>query len=265
MILTRETDVPAGAEAVLCNLLNPESCGHAVSKCHTVINLIGLIRETETRNFRTSHVDIPAILARVASEAGVKQFIHVSALGASQNSISIYKITKAEGEAAVRAHFPSAVIVRPSVVMGAGNKFFSTVALLARFSPVLPVPRPSFKLRPVHIEDLCECIGNVVEKGIEGTVIEVCGPDVMTNAELFKFALKVCGLRRLLIPVPLFVAELGAALISRIFPEVTFSRDSVRALREGDNVCADNSTFVQVLGHEPRAVSLKDVKRACGN
>ena len=94
------------------------SVAAAVAGADAVINLVGILLEVGKRSFKTVHVDGAANVAAAATRAGVKTFIHMSALGADQNSNSIYSRSKAQGEAAVRSAFPTATIFRPSVVFG---------------------------------------------------------------------------------------------------------------------------------------------------
>jgi NADH dehydrogenase (ubiquinone) 1 alpha subcomplex subunit 9 len=93
---------------------------YAVERSNVVVNMVG--REWETRNFSFEdvHVTFPAMLAEVCKEVGVERLVHVSALGASASNPSTYYQTKAAGDDAVRAAFPSATIVQPSKLIGGG-------------------------------------------------------------------------------------------------------------------------------------------------
>ena len=101
-----------------------ESIVNSLKNSDVVINLIGKYYETKhivpTRRangklsrvnytYDDVHVHIPAKIAKLAKQAGVKNFIHVSALAGNPNSGSAWVRSKFAGEAAVRSEFPEAV------------------------------------------------------------------------------------------------------------------------------------------------------------
>jgi uncharacterized protein YbjT (DUF2867 family) len=93
-------------------------------------------------------------IARIAAHLRVPKLVHVSAIGADPDSESAYARSKAEGEAAVQSAFPSAVILRPSIVFGTEDQFFNRFAAMARLSPVLPLVGPETRFQPVYVDDV---------------------------------------------------------------------------------------------------------------
>src|SRR6202007_2938853 len=101
----------------------------------------------------------PALLARSAREAGVDRFMHISAIGADPRSSSAYARTKAAGETAVRDAFPTATILRPSVVFGPEDQFFNRFATMAMLSPVLPViGGGETRFQPIYVGDVADAV-----------------------------------------------------------------------------------------------------------
>jgi uncharacterized protein YbjT (DUF2867 family) len=123
----------------LIGAYDDEELAATIQGADVVINLIGILAETRRDSFARVHTALPGRIATVAAAAGVKHLIHVSALGADAHSASAYARSKAAGEEAVKAAFPQATIIRPSIVFGPEDKFFNRFAAMSQISPVLPL------------------------------------------------------------------------------------------------------------------------------
>lgn len=200
--------------AVQANLRFADSVMRAAEGAETVINSVGILAPAGAQTFDAVHVEGARQVAKAAREAGARHLIHISAIGADKNSKSRYAVTKAEGEAAVLAEFPSAIILRPSIVFGPEDQFFNRFAALARVSPVLPlVGGGRTKFQPVFAGDVGEAVGNAVTgSGKPGTVYELGGPQVVTFREILEATLRYAGRRRMLLPVPFWMMRLQALL-----------------------------------------------------
>ena len=143
-------------------------------------------------------------VAEAVAEAGVGALVHISAIGADPEAESNYGRTKGEGEAAVRAAFPAATIIRPSIVFGQEDQFVNRFARMARMMPILPVIRPTWKLQPVHAADLGKAIAlAALDAGSHaGKTYELGGPNVMTMAELNRFICETTGRKRAIAELP---------------------------------------------------------------
>jgi NADH dehydrogenase len=138
----------------------------------------------------------------------------MSALGADANSESKYARTKAEGEAAVRAVYPDAAILRPSVVFGPEDNFFNRFAAMAQVSPVLPlVGGGHTRFQPVFVGDVGKAVARAVgAPEAAGRTYELGGPATFTFRQLMELMLSEIGKRRFLAPIPWPAAALlGAA------------------------------------------------------
>ena len=219
-----------------------------------VVNLAGILYESGTQRFELVHHVGPARLARLAREAGVKRFIHVSAIGADVRSASAYARTKAEGEAAVRDAFPTATILRPSIVFGPEDKFFNRFAALATISPVLPlIGGGEMRFQPVYVGDVADAVVRCIDDtATAGRTYELGGPRVYTFRALMELLLAEIRRKRLLIDIPFGLAALQARLLS-LLPNPMLTPDQVEMLKR-DNVVSSGALTLEALGIAPTAV-----------
>ena len=236
---------------VAADVTKPATVEAAVGDADAVINLVGILYERFSRTFQRIHVDGAANVARAAEAAGVKRLVHVSAIGADADSPAAYGRTKNAGEEAVKAAFPGAAIVRPSVVFGPEDDFFNRFASMARFLPVLPVFETSFQ--PVYVGDVADAVAKIVDDpATAGNTYELGGPRVIGFRELMELVLLETRRRRLLLPIPLAIAEIEAWFLEKL-PVPPLTRDQVKLL-ENDNVVSAKARTFKDLGLEPTAV-----------
>jgi uncharacterized protein YbjT (DUF2867 family) len=221
--------------AVQANLRNAASVEAAARDAAVLINLVGILFERGRQRFDAVQAEGAERVAHAASAHGAR-LVHVSAIGADENSSARYARAKAAGERLVQEALPQAVIMRPSIVFGPEDDFFNLFAALARLSPVLPlVGGGHTRFQPVFVGDVAEAIAKAVEGELNpGTIYELGGPDVRTFKELMRFMLATIERKRLLVPVPFFVAKLKAAFL-QLMPKPLLTPDQVELLRT-DNV-----------------------------
>ena len=194
----------------------------------------------------------------------MKDVVHVSAIGASAGSSSLYARSKAAGEAGLRQAFPNAVILRPSIVFGPRDSFFNRFAGLAMMAPGLPLPGGGrMRMQPVYVGDVVEAVAVGLgyrkapragrgDAKIRGGIFELGGPDIYTFRELMQITLRAIGRRRMLVPVPLGVMSLGA-MVTGLLPNPPLTRDQVRLLAV-DNVVSEGAPGLAELGIAPTPV-----------
>jgi len=208
------------------------------------------------RHFDRVHHRGPALLARLAAGAGVKRFIHISAIAADAHSPSAYARSKAAGETAVRDVFPGATIIRPSFVFGPEDELFNRFAAMARMAPALPlIGGGGTRFQPVFVGDVAQAIVATLDRPTTaGEVFELGGPEILTFRQMMELLLKEIRRPRLLVPVPTGVAAL-AALAGELLPEPPLTRDQVRLLQI-DNVVTPGMPGLAALGIVPTALEL---------
>lgn len=192
------------------DVADPGAVAAAVHGADAVVNLVGILKG----NFHRIHVEGAGNIARAAAAADVPALVHVSAIGADPQSASAYGRSKGEGEAAVRAAFPAATLIRPSIAFGPEDDFVNRFARMARLLPVLPVIRPAWKLQPVHVADLGRAlaIAALDPAPYAGGTFELGGPQVMTMAELNRWICEATGRGKALVPIPDAIGRLAARL-----------------------------------------------------
>ncbi len=243
--------VPIGCDMADASRLRPILAG-----AEAVINATGILFERGRQRFQKVHVDGPALLAKLAAEAGAKAFIHVSAIGSDPASPSAYVRSKAAGEKLVRQAFPSAVILRPSLIFGPEDAFFNRFAAIARYSPALPlIGGGATRFQPVYVGDVAAAVLAALEHPESpGKTYELSGPQIFTLKELFTLLLKEIGRKRLLLPMPFGLAYLFAAYNDLLpLPQPLITRDQVRMLKR-DAVSQPGAPGLESLGIHPAAL-----------
>jgi len=227
----------------------------AVQGADAVVNLVGILAESGTQTFDALQAEGPARLARAAKAAGATSFVQVSALGADANSASKYARTKAAGEAGVRAAFPDATIVRPSIVIGAEDGFFNRFAQMATWLPALPlIGGGETKFQPVYVADVAEAIVRAIDNpAARGKTFEAVGPRVYTFRELMEYLLATIDRHRGLIPVPWPLAEIQGTVMGML-PIKLLTRDQVELLKT-DNV-GTGAPGLEAFGIVPAAMEV---------
>ena len=226
--------------AVQANLRNPASVEMAAREADVLINLVGILAEAGRQRFDAVQRDGAEQVALAAAAHGAR-VVHVSAIGASENSVSHYARSKAEAERLVRSAVPSAVIMRPSVMFGPEDTFFNRFAAMARILPALPLIGGGLtRFQPVFVGDVAVAIADAVDgRATAGTIYELGGPDILTFKELMQFVLKTIERRRILVPLPFALATLKATVLQYL-PNPPLTPDQVEMLRT-DNVVSDDA------------------------
>ena len=219
-----------------------------------LVNCVGILQEKGLQSFEFVHHTGPARLARLAREAGVGRLVHLSAIGADSRSPSAYARTKAAGEQAVRDAFPTATILRPSVVFGPEDQFFNLFAAMAMVSPVLPlIGGGETRFQPVYVGDVADAVLKCLEDPTTaGRTYELGGPKIYTFRDLAELLLEEIRRKRLLVNLPFGAAELQARLMS-ILPNSPLTPDQIELLRQ-DNVVSSGALTLATLGIMPTAV-----------
>lgn len=237
---------------VAVDVRKPHTVAVALTGVDAVVNLVGAFAG-DLDGLQGSGVHR---LAQAAKEAGARAFVHVSALGANAASDVPYARTKAEGEAAVLAAFPTATIVRPSILFGEDDKFLNMFGGLVSTFPVLPVFGPEAKLQPVFVDDAAEAVGNALaDTGAHGgKTYELAGPEVVTMGELNRRIAKSAGRSPVLVELPDAVSGAIAALTGWL-PGAPITSDQWKLLAAG-NVASGTLPGIEALGVSPRPMGL---------
>lgn len=241
--------------AVRADLRVPASLGAAMEGADVVVNLVGILDEKGGQSFQAVQAKGAAAAAAAAAAAGVRAFVQVSAIGADAASPSAYGRTKAEGEAGVRAAFPAAAIVRPSLVFGPHDGFTNRFAGLISAAPLVPVIAPDTRFQPVYVQDVAEALGRVIARllagqaGTPGPTYELGGPEILTMRQIMAFIAGAIGCgNKAMVDTP----DFGARLLSGLgfLPGAPLTRDQYLMLQR-DNVADPALPGLAELGIAP--------------
>jgi NADH dehydrogenase len=245
---------PGAIELIDWNPNNFSELKEAIKNSDVVINLIGILYETRKQKFYNIHASIPEAVAKICSETEVKKFIHVSAIGASENSKSLYQKSKFQGEIKALENFKNTVVIRPSVVCGTEDNFtnlFSKLSIL----PVIPVVGINYKFQPILVNDVADAIVQAIEtKGNEGKIYEIGGPKVISFGDMVKSILKTINKKRFVVPMPMPIAKIQSSILSLLPIPPIITKDQCEILSEADNVVSNNHMTLQDLNVKPSDV-----------
>lgn len=244
---------PEKLTAVSADVDDEASIAQALVGAWGLVNAVSLYVEKGGHTFHSVHVEAAARVAAMAQRAGVERLIQMSGLGADAHSSSSYIRSRGEGEAAVSAAFPGAVIIRPSAMFAAQDGFTAALAGMLRMAPVFPMfGTGATRLQPVYVEDVAEAIARILVAPAPAAMYEFGGPEVLTYKALLQTIVRGLGLRRLLLPLPFPLWRLLASL-AECLPRPPITAGMV-ALMEQDNVVSGRLPGFAALDIAPKAL-----------
>jgi uncharacterized protein YbjT (DUF2867 family) len=239
-----------GSELAEGDVRDPESLRRALAGVDTVIHLVA-IRQGREEDFRRVMVDGTRYLIAGSKEAEVRRFVHMSALGTSEQTKDLvpYYRAKWETEQMVRASGIPFVIFRPSFVFGRDGGILPTFVKLAKLTPVTPIIGSGRqRIQPIWADDLAAYFAEGVERDdVAGRLFELGGPDAVSWNEFWERLKRILGLRRPSVHVPIGLMKANALLTERLPGDIPLTRDLLKMLEHGDNV-ASNDEAVRTFG-----------------
>ena len=227
------------------------------------INLIGILYEQKNgNNFNNIHSLFPSLLAKFSKEYKLKQFIHLSALGINDSKDSSYAKSKLDGELNILKNFPLATILRPSIVYSVDDNFTTNFMTLLNKLPIFPLYyEGKTKFMPIHCSDLTDIIYDVIDNKKQSNIIECVGPEVLTFKEIIKILLKLIDKKRILINMPIFIANLSANFF-QLFPKPLLTTDQLRLLKY-NNIPSGKYKTNSDIGIPSKKYFSSEVKKYC--
>jgi len=240
-------------EPVFCNIRNDASVEAVTRGSDAVVNCVGTFERKGKNNFDAVQAEGAERVARIAAAHGVKTLVHLSALGVDRDQQSDYARTKRAGEAGILAHFPSAMILRPSVIFGQEDGFFNRFAGMSRMGPIFPLIGGGTKFQPVYVMDVASAAVAGVEGHASG-VYELGGPEAKTLRGWIDVILTEVHRKKPVLNAPMFVGrmmawslDLAQSLSFGIAKNGLITRDQVKQLQT-DNVVQDGAKTLADLG-----------------
>lgn len=236
---------PMGAvgqvQLVQTNIRHRQSVAAALKDADAVVNLVGILAQSGRQRFETVHASGAETVSQLAAEAGIKDFVQLSAIGADILSASDYARSKGVAEACIREAIPTAVILRPSIIFGPQDSFFNRFADLSTFSPFLPAfGGGKTRYQPIYVDDVADAVcAALSDPSHQGRIYELGGPAIYTFTELLQLMLTQTGRQRLIAPIPFAVAPLVGVIGELVgfapFVDPPVTRDQIKLLKE-DNI-----------------------------
>ena len=248
-------------DIVESNIYDEKKIRELFKKSDICINLVGILYEKKKGNtFKNIHSLFPSLLAKLSKEYNLNNFIHLSALGINEATDSKYALSKLEGEKNILKNFPSATILRPSVVYSVDDNFTTTFMTLLNRLPLFPIYYDGrTKFTPIHCTDLTNIIYHIIINSINSKIIECIGPEILTFREILEKLLILINKKRLLLPFPLPLAFLSAKLF-QLLPHPLLTEDQLRLLKY-DNVLSGKYKTNSEIGVPSKCFFDKEVKK----
>ena len=233
-----------GCELVEGDVTNAESLRGAVAGVDTVIHLVG-IRQGRREQFQRIMVEGTRDLLAAANAVGVRRFVHMSALGTSEETKELvpYYGAKWENERQVQGSGLPYVIFRPSFVFGPDGGILPTFVKLAKLTPVTPIIGSGRqRIQPIWADDLAKYFGDAVGRDdVADRVFELGGPEVVSWNEFWARLKRVRGIRRPSLHIPVALMKVNALLTERLPGDIPLTRDLLKMLEQGDNVVSNDA------------------------
>ncbi|MEQ8311255.1 MAG: complex I NDUFA9 subunit family protein [Sphingopyxis sp.] len=233
---------------VACDIRDAASVARAVQGSEAVINLVGAFDDVQA-----VQADGAGHVAAAAKAAGAGALVHVSAIGADSESASAYGRSKGDGEAAVRASFADAAILRPSILFGREDRFINRFAAMMRLSPVIPVIAPNAKFQPVYVGDVADAVVAALDSAATGKIYELGGPQIVSMGELLRWIADATGRSPLFVDVPGAIASALATGFGWA-PGAPITKDQWLMLQR-DNIAAEGVPGLGSLGITPTSLA----------
>ena len=259
-----KTQANAGyIDIVESNIFEEQKLRKLFEKADVCINLIGILFESKKGNtFKNIHTIFPSLLSKLSKEYKLKHFIHLSAHGINEATDSDYAKSKLEGEKRILKNFPLATIIRPSIVYSVDDNFTTNFMTLLNRLPIFPLYyEGKTKFAPIHCSDLTDVIFNVITNNVNSKIIECVGPEIISFKEIIEKLLNLIGKKRLLIPMPLPIAQMSARVFE-IMPKPLLTRDQLKLLKY-DNVLSGKYKSNSDIGVPSLRYFDEEVKKYC--
>ena len=231
------------------NLRVPQSVAAAIAGSDAVINASGIPFQRGRQRYRTVHVAGARAIADAAQAAGVERLVHISGIGAEhRSSTNRYIQSKIEGEDAIIAGFPTATILRPSVVFGPDDAMFNRMARIAATAPFVPVVGGgTARVQPVFVGDVgAAAVAVLARPETAKKVFELGGPRVYTYREIAALVLREIDRDKPIVSVPAFLMKI-AGFFAEFLPVPPITADQVELLTQ-DNIARPGAPGLADLG-----------------
>ena len=255
----KELSVLPRLKLVPSDVHNPQALAQlmsGLSQGDAVINLVGILHDRPGvpygKNFAKNHVELTRSIVQALKQANLTRYIHMSALGADSQGPSMYQRSKGDAEQIVKQSGLRWTIFRPSVIFGRDDRFINLFATLLKFAPLMPLAGYHAKFQPVSVHDVAKVF--VMALTDERTVhqaYDLAGPHTYRLSDLVRFAGKMSGISRPVVPLPNCVGKIQAFFIEKMPGPTLMSRDNIDSMKVDNILPGDGNPIRDVFGFEP--------------
>jgi len=242
--------LPPAIELHTGDLTDPSSVKGGLKECQAVVHLVGIILEKGRSTFERIHVQGTEDLLKATTEAGIRRYIHMSALGSRPNALSRYHQTKYRAEQAVTQSGLDWTIFRPSAIFGPGDQFINLLARIILSAPVVPViGRGESRIQPISVRNVASCFALAVGNPLSyRKIYELGGPRRLTYNQIYQIIARILDKKKASVHIPVPLIKPGALISEWLLPNPPITREQLIMIQE-DNVC-DPSEAVHDFGLE---------------
>ena len=221
---------PGYIDIVETNIFDFNKIEDLIKKADVCINLIGILFEKGSNNFKNIHEKFPNMISNLCQKHKINKLIHLSALGIENAKDSKYATSKLNGEILVRKNFNNTIILKPSIVYSVDDNFTTTLMGLLNLIPVFPLYYGGkTKFMPLHCSDICNLILYMIENETNKITIECIGPEELTFKQMIEKLLKLIEKKRLFLPLPITIANIMATFF-QLLPKPLLTKDQLKLL-----------------------------------
>jgi NADH dehydrogenase len=248
---TKELIVLPTVDVVQADVHDDTQLARMLEGMHAVINLVGILNERRSGDFKRVHVDLALRIARTCVRLGITHMVHMSALNADPNGASRYLRSKGEAEVALKKEALALTVFRPSVIFGREDAFLNMFARLLKFFPALFLACPNARFQPVFVEDVARVfVESLTKLETFGQSYDVCGPKVYTLRELVEYVAQLTGRHRPVIGLSDRLSYWQAWAMEWL-PLKLMTRDNYYSMKV-DSVCGCD--FARTFGFPPASL-----------
>ena len=221
---------PGYIDIVETNIFDFNKIEDLIKKADVCINLIGILFEKGSNNFKNIHEKFPNMISNLCRKHKINKLIHLSALGIENAKDSKYATSKLNGEILVRKNFNNTIILKPSIVYSVDDNFTTMLMGLLNLIPVFPLYYGGkTKFMPLHCSDICNLIIDMIENETNEITIECIGPEELTFKQIVEKLLKLIEKKRLFLPLPITIANIMATFF-QLLPKPLLTKDQLKLL-----------------------------------
>ena len=221
---------PGYIDIVETNIFDFNKIEDLIKKADVCINLIGILFEKGSNNFKNIHEKFPNMISNLCRKHKINKLIHLSALGIENAKDSKYATSKLNGEILVRKNFNNTIILKPSIVYSVDDNFTTMLMGLLNLIPVFPLYYGGkTKFMPLHCSDICNLILYMIENETNKITIECIGPEELTFKQMIEKLLKLIEKKRLFLPLPITIANIIASFF-QLLPKPLLTKDQLKLL-----------------------------------